>query len=361
MKQIFFIAFLILSLIVAGCGGGNEKTAKNEKNKSLVAVSLPVKFPERWIIDGNELKKNLTEKGYEVNLDYAGENSERQIAFLNKAIEAGAKCLIIAPVDAKSLTYICEQAKSKDIKVISYDRFIMDTDAVDVYVTFNNTKVGTLMGEFVEDKLGLKQGRNEPANIEVFAGAPEDNNSLMVYNGYMSILKPYIDMGAVKVLSGESAFNQVSTEKWTPEYAEKRMDRVLKEHYQNNTRIDAVLAPNDLIANAIISSLSNFGYKAHYPLITGQDADKVAIINILNGRQAATVFKDTRDLAAKCAEIADSLIKGEKPEINDEKSYNNNKKIVPSYLINPVLVTKNNVQTVLIDSGYYKKSDLGME
>ncbi|MBR3624167.1 MAG: sugar-binding protein [Selenomonadaceae bacterium] len=356
IKKCFTVVLAAVSILTAGCG--DEPAAKNKSD--LVAVSLPVKFPERWIVDGNELERNLIEKGYSVNLEYASENKTRQINFLNKAIEDGAKCLIIAPVEASALSEVCEKAKSKGIPVISYDRFIMDTDAVDYYITFDNTKVGELMGHYVEDKLNLAQN-SDTHYMELFAGAPEDNNASMVYNGYMSVLTPYIEKGSVKILSEEDKFNEVATPKWAPELAEKRMDRLLKEYYPRGQRLDAVICPNDLLANAVISSLVNSGYKQHYPIITGQDADKVAIINILNDKQGATVFKDTRILAKKAVEMADTILKGGKPEINDEKTYDNNKKIVPSYLIEPVLVTKNNVTPVIIDSGYYTKVDIGLE
>ena len=356
VKKIAALMMAVMSLIMIGCG--DEQAAK--QNSDFVAVSLPVKFPERWIIDGNELERNLIEKGYNVNLEYASENKSRQINFLNKAIDDGAKCLIIAPVEASSLGEVCERAKSKGIPVISYDRFIMDTEAVDYYITFDNTKVGELMGRFIEDKLNLVHSP-DTVFMEIFAGAPEDNNASMVYNGYMSILSPYIKNGRIRIISDEDKFSEVATPKWAPELAEKRMDRLLKEYYQRGQRLDAVVCPNDLLANAVISSLANSGYKQHYPIITGQDADKVAIINILNDKQGATVFKDTRILAKKAVEMVDAVLKGEKPEINDEKTYNNNKKIVPSFLIEPVLVTKNNVQEVIVDSGYYTKVDIGLE
>ena len=360
MRRLLYIALLIFALVTAGCGTETEKSAgKSSVGENLVVVSLPVKFPERWIIDGEELQKNLKAKGYDVIVDYASENSEKQAFFLDKAIQDGAKCLIIAPVDAKSLVKICEKAKEKDIKIISYDRFIMDTEAVDAYITFDNTKVGVLMGSYVADILRLNS-RADAVNIEFFAGAEEDNNSLMVYNGYMSVIKPFIDSGIVHTPSGETEFKKVCTEKWMPEVAEKRMDRILKDYYSRE-KLNAVIAPNDLLANAIISSLGKSGYKVHYPVITGQDADKVAVINILNGRQKATVFKDTRILAKNCADLADDLIKGKPIKADDENSYDNRRKKVPTFLVDPVLVTADNAISVLVDSGYYKKVELGLE
>lgn len=358
-KYFFYVSLFVFTLFLMGCGSEDKEASKSGADSNMVAVSLPVKFPERWLIDGDELQRNLKEKGYDVVLDYASENSERQIFFLDKAIKDGAKCLIIAPVDAKSLTKICEKAKENDIKVISYDRFIMDTEAVDAYITFDNTKVGELMGSYVADILRLDK-RADAVNIEFFAGAQEDNNALMVYNGYMSVIKPYIEKGIVHTPSKETTFNQVTTEKWMPEVAEKRMDRILKEYYVHE-KLNAVIAPNDLLANAIISSLTAFGVKVNYPIITGQDADKVAVINILGGKQKATVFKDTRILAKECVELADKLIKNEEITWDESKSYNNNRKKVPTFLVEPMLVTADNAISALVDSGYYKKVELGLE
>jgi putative multiple sugar transport system substrate-binding protein len=269
-------------------------------------------------------------------------------------ITKGVDVLVIAPIDDRSgLTSVLERANKRGIKVISYDRLIQHSEYVDYYATFDNFKVGVLQGTYIEEKLGLKEAEG-PFNIEIFAGSPDDNNAYF-------FLMPYIDSGKLVVRSNQMKFNQGATLRWDGALAQSRMDNLLSAYYSSE-RVDAVLSPYDGISIGIISSLRGVGYGSGdkpMPVITGQDAELASIKSIINDRQTQTVFKDTRELAKKAVEMADALINGKKAEVNDTKTYNNGKKIVPAYLLNPVSVDKTNYDSVLVETGYYTKDQLG--
>jgi len=243
--------------------------------------------------------------------------------------------------------------------VFAYDRLIRNSPNVDYYTTFDNFKVGVLQAQSIVDKLGLKEGKG-PFNIELFGGSPDDNNAYYFYDGAMSVLKPYIDKGQLVVRSGQMGMDKVGTLRWDGAAAQARMDNLLSAYY-GNARLDAVLSPNDALSNGIISSLKGVGYcteERPCPIVTGQDAEIPAVKSIIRHEQSMTVFKDTRELAKVTVQMVDTLLSGGTPEVNDTKTYNNGVKVVPAYLLTPVLVDASNWKQVLVDSGYYRMDQL---
>ncbi len=225
--------------------------------------------------------------------------------------------------------------------------------------TFDNFQVGVLQAQSIVDKLGLKQGKG-PFNIELFGGSPDDNNAFFFYDGAMSVLQPYIDSGKLVVRSKQTGMNKVGTLRWDGATAQARMDNLLSAYYGKD-KLDAVLSPYDGISIGILSSLKGVGYctaQQPCPVVTGQDAEVPSVKSILKGEQYSTVFKDTRELAKVAANMVDAVLSGKQPEINDTKTYNNGVKVVPSYLLKPVLVDQSNWKKVLLDSGYYKESQI---
>lgn len=324
-----------------------------------VGVAMPTKSSERWIRDGGNMKDQLEKLGYTVDLQYAEDDVQAQVSQIENMITGGAKCLVIASIDSSALVNVLAEAKKNNIPVIAYDRLLMDTDAVSYYATFDNKGVGTLIGKYIEEKMGLKDGKG-PFNIELFAGSPDDNNAHFLNTGAMEVLQPYVDSGKLKVLSGQTAFDKICTLRWSQETAQKRMEDILSGYYSTGKNVDIVLSPFDGISYGIAAALEGAGYKVgtKWPVITGQDAETMAVKNIKSGKQTMTIFKDTRVLAAKCVTMVQAVMEGKTPEINDTKSYNNGKVVVPSYLCTPVAITKDNIQKELIDSGYYKESDI---
>lgn len=329
------------------------------QQKGTIGVSMPTKSSARWIADGDNMVKSLKEKGYAVDLQYADDDIPNQLAQIENMITKGVKVLVIAAIDGTTLSDALQQAASKGIKVIAYDRLIRNSKNVDYYATFDNFQVGVLQAGYIEKALGLKEGKG-PFNIELFGGSPDDNNAYFFYNGAMSVLEPYIKSGKLVVRSGQLGMDKVSTLRWDGAVAQARMDNLLSAYYADK-RVDAVLSPYDGLSIGIISSLKGVGYgsgKQAMPVITGQDAEVQSVKSILNKEQTSTVFKDTRELAKIAANMVDASLSGKEVEVNDTKTYENGVKTVPSYLLKPVSVDASNWKETLIASGYYTESQV---
>jgi putative multiple sugar transport system substrate-binding protein len=274
-------------------------------------------------------------------------------------ITKGDRLLIIAAIDGSSLSDVLQRAADANIPVIAYDRLILGTENVDYYVTFDNFKVGVLQGTYIVDKLGLAEG-NGPFNIELFAGSPDDNNADFFFRGAMSVLQPYIDNGQLVVKSGQTEFAQVATLRWDGGVAQSRMDNLLSRAYTTDT-VHAVLSPYDGISIGVLSSLKGVGYGSGskpLPIVTGQDAELASVKSIIAGEQTQTVYKDTRELARVAVEMADAILTGGVPEVNDTEQYHNGVKVVPAFLLEPRSVDASNYKELIIDSGYYDESQL---
>ena len=328
-------------------------------NKGTIGISMPTKSSLRWIADGNNMVAVLKEKGYDSNLQYADDDIPNQLAQIENMVTKGVKVLVIAAIDGTTLSDILQKANDAGIKVIAYDRLIRKSPNVDYYATFDNFQVGVLQAQSIEKELGLKEGKG-PFNIELFGGSPDDNNAYFFYDGAMSVLQPYIDSKKLVVQSGQTGMKKVGTLRWDGAVAQARMDNLLSAHYTDK-RVDAVLSPYDGLSIGILSSLKGVGYgkpDQPMPVVTGQDAEIPSVKSIKAGEQRSTIFKDTRDLAKVAAGMVDSLVTGSKPEVNDTKTYDNGVKVVPSYLLKPLLVDKSNYKEALIDTGYYKPEQL---
>jgi len=361
MKKRFMASVCLmlgLVLVLAACGGGNGSSGGGG-DAGFIGIAMPTKSSERWVHDGNNMKAEFEKRGYRVDLQYAEDIVENQISQLENMITKGVDLLVIASIDGESLTNVLDKAAKEGIPVIAYDRLIRKSEHVSYYATFDNFKVGVLQASYIEKALDLKSGAG-PFNIELFAGSPDDNNAYFFFDGAMSVLQPYIDNGQLVVRSGQTDFDQVATLRWDGATAQARMDNLLSAFYTTE-RVDAVLSPYDGISIGVISSLKGVGYGSAdkpMPVITGQDAELASVKSIIAGEQTSTVFKDTRELAKKAVEMAEAVLKGEEPDVNDTTTYHNGVKVVPSYLLEPVSVDITNYKEVLIDTGYYTEDQL---
>ena len=329
------------------------------QDKGSVGIAMPTKSSLRWISDGNELKAALEAKGYTVDLQYAEDDIPNQLAQIENMVTKGVKVLVIAAIDGTTLSAILQQAHDSGVKVIAYDRLIRDTPNVDYYATFDNFQVGVIQASSIVDGLGLKDGKG-PFNIELFGGSPDDNNAFFFYDGAMSVLQPYIDSKKLVVQSGQMGMDKVGTLRWDGAVAQARMDNLLSAYYADK-KVDAVLSPYDGLSIGILSSLKGVGYGGAdqpMPIVSGQDAEVPSIKSMIAGEQYSTVFKDTRELAKVTAQMVDAVLAGKEVPVNDTKTYNNGVKVVPSYLLKPVLVTRDNWKDILIGSGYYKEEQI---
>jgi len=359
MKKLIALFLVGLLLFCTGCNSRKQTSTSGDAEKVLVGVAMPTQSLQRWNQDGANMKKLLEEKGYKVELQYANNDNNLQIQQIENMITKGCKILVIASIDGSTLSDVLRKAADNGVKVIAYDRLIMQTENVDYYATFDNFKVGVLQGEYIEEKLGLKEGKG-PFNIELFAGSPDDNNATLFNQGAMSILNKYIENGQLVVPSGQKEFTKIAIKDWDSGKAQARMDNLITGYYADGKNLDAVLSPNDSLALGIIASLKSagFGDSKQFPIITGQDCDKANVKAMIEGYQSMSIFKDTRTLAAQVVEMIDAIQNGKEVPVNDTESYNNGKKVVPTYLCEPAYADASNYKKLLIDSGYYTEEDL---
>ena len=351
--------FTKFALNVLAAGAMVLGLSAHAQDKGTIGIAMPTKSSSRWISDGQNMVKEFQAKGYKTDLQYAEDDIPNQLAQVENMITKGVKVLVIAAIDGTTLSGALQKAADKGIKVVAYDRLIRNSKNVDYYTTFDNFQVGVLQANSIVDKLGLKQGKG-PFNIELFGGSPDDNNAFFFYDGAMSVLKPYIDSGKLVVRSKQMGMDKVGTLRWDGAVAQARMDNLLSAFYGKD-KVHAVLSPYDGLSIGILSSLKGVGYCTQQqpcPVVSGQDAEIPSVKSMLRGEQSSTVFKDTRELAKVTVNLVDAVLAGKKPEINDTKTYNNGVKVVPSYLLKPVAVDTGNWKKTLVDSGYYKESQL---
>ena len=370
IRLIALVMSLVFSLsLLSGCPTSilreddDEETEISETTPEpviKVGISMPTRNLPRWDWDGSNLKASLEEAGYEADLQFAQDEIALQITQIENMITDGCEVLVVASIDGSSLSNILRTAKDEGVTVISYDRLIRNTDAIDYYITFDNYLVGTLQGKYIEKTLDLINAGSNVYNIELFAGAPDDYSADDFYQGAYDVLSQYIDAGTLNVVSGQIDFEEIATEAWKTEFAQTRMDDLLTAYYDDDEALDAVLSPNDSLALGIANSLTAAGFEAgvDFPVITGQDCDRENIKNIIKGKQSMSVFKDTRELVRGVVEMVDAIVRGNSVPINDTKTFDNGAKVIPTLLCESTVVDANNYREKLIDPGYYTEEDL---
>ena len=355
-KQLLLVLLIGISLVLAACSDSSSGGGKD----TLIGVAMPTKSSQRWVDDGDNMVEQLEQLGYQTDLQYAEDDVDKQIEQLENMIVKGAKVLVVASIDGTAITNVLQKAADEDIKVIAYDRLIMESENVDYYATFDNFQVGVLQATYIEETLNLKEEAG-PFHIELFGGSPDDNNAYFFWDGALSVLQPYIDEGKVIVKSGQTEFQQAATMRWDGNTAKSRMENILSSSYSDGTTVDAVLSPYDGISRGVIQALKGVGYGSDelpLPIVTGQDAESASVKSIIAGEQTQTVFKDTRELAKVAVNMVEAVVNDEEAEVNDTETYDNKVKVVPTFLVEPVSVDINNYEEQLLDSGYYTEEDL---
>ncbi|MBB6335175.1 multiple monosaccharide ABC transporter substrate-binding protein [Schaalia hyovaginalis] len=367
------------ALALSACAGGGAGSttdaaasgAAGSAEGIKVGIAMPTQTSERWIADGNAVKEGLEKAGYLVDLQYANDDIPTQTQQIDQMITNGAKILVIASIDGTALSSQLDAAGAANIPVVSYDRLIRDNENVDFYVSFDNYKVGVAQAKALLFGLGLtdKDGNKAadapkgPLNIELFAGSPDDNNAGFFFNGAMDTLKPFIEDGTLVVKSGQTAFDQAATLRWSQEAAQKRMEDILTSTYGGGSEpLAGVLSPFDGISRGIITALQGAGYGPTIadglPVVTGQDAEIASIKLINDGVQQSTIFKDTRLLAEQAVKTVKAIGSGSEPEANDTETYDNGMKVVPAFLLEVQTILKDNIESDIIGSGYYTADEV---
>jgi len=359
---------VLVTLLVAGtlfAGGGSDKA------KGMIGLAMPETHVLRWIKDGNSLKTEAEKRGYSAEVQWANADQAIQNQQIQSFLTQGAKLLVVGCISDGVAPVIAEAAKDK-VAVIAYDRLIQNSGDYDYYITFNNFKVGQLQGQAIEKALNLASATEAaPKNITLFAGSPTDGNAFFFFDGAMSILNPYVEKGVLKVVgpypktsADKDNFLKISTEGWQAPVAKTRMENLLNGDARSVT-LDAVLAPNDPLARAIIEACkADAKYRTKLPVVTGQDAEFDSALSIKNGEQYATVFKDTAKLAEAAIILADAILSGKTPSIPGAvlatgdlaKMGDTGKKVVKTYLLDPVAITKDNI-LVPVNAGFFTEEE----
>ena len=381
LLALLLCAVLALGLVACGEEGGTSDSGSAGSSSASsggtsdaagkkVGVAMPTKSLERWNRDGSYLEEKFKERGFEVSLVFSDNKIDQQVKDIEGLIADGVNLLVVAAIDGESLSNVLAEAKSANIPVISYDRLIMNTDAISYYVSFDNYTVGKLQGEFVRDQLDLDNAAG-PFNIEFTAGDPADNNATFFFNGAYDALKSYLDAGKLVVQSGQTSFDQVATQQWDTSKALTRFQNILGSNYADK-QLDVALCSNDSTALGVTQAIESDYKGGNSVIVTGQDGDEANLKNIVDGKQTMTVYKAVANEAVATIDLGAALLEGKQPNEDliasagwsfectyDTTSYDNGTGIIPSYLLVPTVVTKDNIQQELVDPGYYTMGDDG--
>ena len=295
---------------------------------------------ERWSRDRDYFVAAAEKLGAKVSVQSADASEERQISQIENLISRGVDVIVIVPFNSKTLGNVVAEAKKAGIKVVSYDRLILDAD-IDAYISFDNEKVGEMQAQGVFDA-------RPKGNYFLLGGAPTDNNAKMLREGQLKVLQPAIDRGDIKVVG----------QQWVPEWSAATALRIMEDALTaNNNKIDAVVASNDGTAGGAIQALAAQNMAGKVP-ISGQDADLAAVKRVMAGTQTMTVYKPLKLIAGEAAKLSVALAKGEKPAFNAQ--YDNGKKKVDTVLLKPIMLTKSNIDIVVKD-GFYTQAQLASQ
>jgi len=361
-KKILSLLLVVAMLVTFASMGAGCTTTKKTID---VGIVLPTKDEPRWIQDQGQFESILTKAGFTNQVMFSQGSSSTEKTNVETLIAKGIKVLIICAQDATAAASTVEAAKAKGVTVIAYDRLITGTEAVNYYVTFDSISVGAAMGKYLVDNA---TGAGNP--LYLYAGAATDNNAFLFFQGAWQVLQPKIADGTFVIKNSDKAvavqatkdltrdqigeiIGQITTD-WDFNVAKSKAEANLTSAKAADKGTCYVLAPNDGTSRSIADTFGADPAVTKY-FITGQDAEKASVQYIIDGKQNMTVFKDTRTLAADAVAMATAIL-GKKTPATDS-TYNNGKIDVPSKQTPVVVVTKDNVKSALIDSGYYKATD----
>jgi putative multiple sugar transport system substrate-binding protein len=364
------------ALLLTACGGATTTAAPQATQppaptqppagtRLAVGIVLPTKDEPRWLQDETRFKDALSAAGYEVEILFSQGDSAKEKANVEALIAKGVKVIIITPHDGTAAAAAAEEARAAGVKVISYDRLIRDTEAVDYYVTFDSVAVGEAWGQYLIDNAS-----GTGNHLYLYAGAASDNNAFLFFEGAWNKLQPKIADGTFAIKNSSEAvalqgkaklsrdemakiIGQVTTN-WDFTVAKNLAEANLTAAPAADKGTVYIVAPNDGTARAIADAFAADKDVTKY-YVTGQDAEKASVQYIIDGKQSMTVLKDVRTLVADAITAAVAYLEGKTPA--QTATYNNGKIEVPAKPSAIVTVTKDNVKAAIVDSGYYPASD----
>ncbi|MEN6530182.1 MAG: sugar-binding protein [Anaerolineaceae bacterium] len=377
-KLLFTLAsvLIVASMVLGACATQTQEPVVTEPpaagSELAVGIVLPTKDEPRWIQDETRFKEALTQQGYSVEILFSQGDPAKEKQNVETLISKGIKVLILCPHDGTAAAAAAEAARDAGVKVIAYDRLILDTDAVDYYVTFDSVAVGEAQAQYLVDQA---TGKGKGLPLYLYGGASSDNNAFLFFEGAWNVLQPKIADGTFVIKNSSEAvalqdkatltrdemgriLGQITTN-WDFNVAKNLAEANLTAVTAADKGEVFILAPNDGTARAIADAFAADTDVTKY-YITGQDAEKASVQYIIDGKQSMTVLKDVRTLVADAIAAAVAFLEGKTPE--QTHTYNNNVIDVPAKPSAVVTVTKDNVKAAIIDSGYYPASDFtGLE
>lgn len=341
MKYLATFVLLAFIAICSSCTPSPSSTGGPAAKKIRIGFAMDALKQERWQKDRDLFLRRAEELGAEVLLQTADGNDDAQMKQVESLLTQGIAVLVIVPHNAEVAGAMVEMARKQGVPVISYDRLVKNSEP-DLYVSFDNERVGELQAKYLFEKM-------PKGNYVLIGGAPTDNNSLLLRKGQMNILQAAIDRGDIKVVADQWA------KEWLAEEALKHAENALT---QNNNKIDAMVVSNDGTAGGVIEALNAQGL-AGKVLVSGQDAELAALQRVVKGTQTMTVYKPISRLAPAAVEAAITLAKKEK--LNTTRAVNNGRIDVPSILIEPIPVDKNNIDDTVVKDGFQSREKIYKE
>src|SRR5688572_27858473 len=357
---------VIAATVLSACGAPAATEAPTEAATGLaVGIVLPTKDEPRWIQDETRFREALGAAGYDVEILFSQGDSSMEKSNVESLITQGIEVLILTPHDGAAAAAAAEAARAAGVKVIAYDRLILNTEAVDYYVTFDSIAVGEAQAQYLVDKA---QGTGNP--LYLYAGSASDNNAFLFLEGAWNVLQPKIADGTFVIKNSSEAvalqdkatltrdeqaaiIGQITTN-WDFNTAKTLAESNLTATTAEDKGDVFILAPNDGTARAIADAFAADSDVTSYA-VTGQDAEKASVQYIIDGKQSMTVFKDVRTLVDDAISAAVTFLEGNTPEASN--AYNNGVIDVPANATVVITVTRDTVHSALIDSGYYPASD----
>lgn len=313
-----------------------------------------------WKDSTSLLREQLVEAGFEVTVRIAGNSAQLQNAQMKELIEMNMRCIIVTPVDTAALSESVEQAQKRGIAIIAFDRLLENTRGLSFYVGNNNQLVGKLLGDYIVERFNLSGDASKHYTIEFFTGPIDDSNSRAVYDSLMQVLRPYLTKGQLVCRSGQTNFQEAALSDLSGTSARQRCEDILSKYYMESHSLDICCSTYDIFSYGVKSALSAAGYSAsEWPVITGVNAETEACRNIVNRSQTATVLSDYRVKVKACVNLVESLFHGVIAKVTDKGMANGSFK-VDAFLSDSVIVDLNNISSVVVDSGYIGRNELGL-
>ncbi|QQG52177.1 MAG: substrate-binding domain-containing protein [Candidatus Falkowbacteria bacterium] len=339
-KIIFSIALLIIisgTIYLISNLLKNSSVFTQEAKPIVIGFSMGTTREERWFTDRDLFVKKAQELGALVSVTLSDYDVDKQISQIEGLVKQGVDVIVVIPSDSQKIAPAVEAAKAAGVKIIAYDRLIKDSN-LDLYISFDNVKVGQMEAQNILDVV-------DKGHFAYIGGSPDDNNSVLLKDGSMKVLADKIESGDIDLVIDEPTPN------WDPEEAYK----TIKNYLKSGKKLDAVIASNDGTASGVIRALAEFNLDGKIP-VSGQDAELSALQRIVAGTQTCTVYKPITDLANKAAELAVALARGLNPET---VTFTDNGKIqVPSYFLEPIAVTQNNLNDTVIKDGFHTYNEI---